>query len=156
MIRAISLLLAGALAIGAAACGAGGRPTKSDYEAKMGRLGRDFSAQLLDFKPTNFKAAQAYFQAMASRLKTVAGEAETIDPPRGVRDIHARIVDGLRKEAAAVQAFADRLRGASVRQVELILRRYDWSDFRAALQQLNDAGAELAARGYRISSSAGK
>ena len=46
--------------------------------------------------------------------------------------------------------------GTSVARVKVLLRQFDSSGYRAAYQELAAAGRELAARGYRISSSGGK
>jgi hypothetical protein len=156
--RAVALLLAAALAVGSAGCGGAGsgRLSKSQYEARMGALGHTFSSEVLNFKTTDFKGVPAYFQMLARQLDAVAAQARAIKPPRDVEDLHARIVDGFEKEAAIMKSSAARLRGASAAQVKRLLRQFDSAAFRAALQEIDDAGSALADRGYKINSSAGK
>jgi hypothetical protein len=150
-----ALSVAAVLAVSLAACGGGGRLSKSEYETKMSALGRDAASQLRSIRTEDFEKVPAYFRELSARLRGVAKEAKAIEPPRDVADVHARIVDAFEKEAAITTGFAGRLRGADVARVKVLLRQFDSAGLRAALQELDAAGRTLVARGYRISSSAG-
>jgi hypothetical protein len=152
------LLIAATLALGAAGCGGGNgsdRLSKSQYESRLGALGHAFSSGL-DFKTTDFKNVPTYFQTLARRFEDVAAQARAIKPPRDVQDLHARIIDGMEKAAKVMGRFAARLRSANVEQVKRLLRQFDSTGLRAALHEVDGAGAALADRGYTINSSAGK
>lgn len=153
--RVVALAVA-TLALGVAGCGGGdGRLSKTQYEAKMSAIGRSVSADTLDFSTTDFKNVPTEFRALARQLGRVAAQVKAIEPPRDVEDVHARIVDGFAKEAAALSSFAGRLQGASAPEVKRLLRQFDSTAFAAARQEIAAAGRALAARGYTISSSAG-
>jgi hypothetical protein len=159
MKAALALVLgATALASGLAGCGGSSGPlSKSDYEAQMGALVRDASTpQILGAETVDFTSVPGYFRKLSNSLADVATRAKAIEPPRGVADVHSRIVAGFEQEAAITKRFADELDGASVARVKVLLRQFDSSGFHAAYQELAAAGKALAARGYRISSSGGK
>jgi hypothetical protein len=144
------------LAPGLVACGDSSGPlSKTAYETKMRAVGHDFSLPPDGVATTDFKRVPAYFGTVATRLDKLVQYLGAIEPPESARDAHARLVDGYRKEATIVNSLAAETRGASAARVQLLLRQFDSTALRSALRQIQAADDELAARGFRISSSRG-
>ncbi len=161
MKRTTCLLIAAALAVGAAGCGGSsagaGRLTKSQYESKLRSLTHDLSSGLQSFaafQPTDLAAAPAFLTSVANTLDGVAKALKEVKPPKNVQALHDRMIEGAAGAAAELRGLVDRLKGASLPSVKRLLAQFDPSRL-AGLQELEQAAAALVAKGYRFSSSAG-
>ncbi len=153
----VSLLLVTALSLALAACGGGGagRLSKAEYERTMQAIRPVLDTGLRDFQPTDFEHVAAYFGRLGEEVEAVAKRLESIRPPLDVAALHARLVGGETRAAKAFRKLAAELDARSVGAVEEVLRRFDSAPLRDALAEVQQAREAIAAKGYRISSTAG-
>ena len=144
--------------LAAAACGGsgGGRLTKSEYESKLGALGSGLTGDLAAFAavdPNDLKAAPAFLRRVADTLDRFAASLSSIQPPLAVAGQHARLITGARSGAREIRGLAGRLETADEARAKALLARFSPSRLHG-LRELESAAAEMAAKGYRISSTA--
>jgi hypothetical protein len=145
--------------LGTAACGGngGGRLSKSEYESKLGELAGSLSGDLTAFSafdPSDLKSAPAFMRRIAETLDDFAESLSPIEPPRAVEGQHARLIEGARSGATSIRRLAQKLERADEAQAKRLLAQLTPSRLQG-LRELQKAAAELAAKGYRVSSTAG-
>ncbi len=147
---AIVLTLVGVLVAG---CGGGGSSkgsssgpplTKEEYQAKLEQIAKDVGTSIGSTTTSN-DLTKADVDKLVTALKQFADEIANVNPPAEVKELHQRLVAGIR-------AFADEFPGIA----ETMSNTKDPSAAIAALfgskaiQDLSKVQQELKAKGYDL------
>ncbi|HST25443.1 MAG TPA: hypothetical protein VLJ76_05600 [Gaiellaceae bacterium] len=145
------------LAVVAAGCGGGssggGELSRSQYEAKMAALNREYKVPKSAVpSATDFARIPAYFRRVSTAGTKYLAGLRSLKPPHDVAKYHVQLIDGYTKEEVIFKKLADELQGAGVARIQLVLRRFDSSQLQSAAKEIQSAGSALAAKGYAFSS----
>jgi hypothetical protein len=139
--------VAAAVALAVAGCGGSGPLSKSQYEQKLQKSGRELTAALAQLSRSNSKEEfQSGVDGVEKTLNDVAGELDGITPPADVQGANDRLVDGFRKLAddfEQVKAAADKGPDAARQKGREVTTG-------PASRQANQAIKEIQRRGYDV------
>jgi hypothetical protein len=139
--------LAVAVAIALAGCGGGGTLSKSQYEQRLQKSGRDLAAALAELSRSSSKEEFVKgVDDVEKALNDVAGELGGITPPEDVRSANERLVEGFRKLAddfEQVKAAADKGPDAARQKGREVTTG-------PASREANQAIKEIQRRGYDV------
>ena len=158
--RGVALAVAAAgLLAGAAACGGGSGPlSKSEYEAKLASLAQGVSSDVsgfATFDPVELGSAPEFLNRVAGTLERFATRLGTVRPPPDVAALHRRLIAGARSAATEIRTLATRVDRAPRAEARRLLAQFT-PDRLDGFRRLERAADALAAKGYRISSTAGR
>jgi hypothetical protein len=139
--------VAAAVAFAVAGCGGSGRLSKSQYEQRLQKSGRELAAALAQLSRSNSKEEfKTGVDGVEKALNDVAGELDGITPPEDVQSANDRLVEGFRNLAHdfdQVNAAADKGPDAARQKGRDVTTG-------AASREADQAIKEIQRRGYDV------
>ena len=138
-------------ALALAACGSGGRLSKSQYQEKLQSA---FAAANAELGPAPHTAGSVdLLTRIAKSYGDIAAALKNLSVPANVQPLNDRLVTAASSRADALEALLAKLRPASQKKRQRLLAQYDAS--RVGNDDFDQAVAALIAKGYRFRPSGG-